>query len=123
MSNRAGRYFLQIPGPTNVPERVLRAMDLPTIDHRGPEFAALTLEILDQLKKVFKTSADVVIYPASGTGAWEAALVNTLSPGDRVLMFETGHFATLWRNIAIELGLEVDFVAGDWRRGVDPAEV
>ena len=123
MSISAGRHFLQIPGPSNVPDRVLRAMDMPTIDHRGPEFARLTLEILDNLKQVFKTTADVVIYPSSGTGAWEAALVNTLSPGDRVLMFETGQFATLWRNIAAELGLEVDFVAGDWRHGVDPAEV
>ena len=123
MSTPAGRHFLQIPGPTNVPDRVLRAMDMPTIDHRGPDFAQLTLEILPDLKSVFKTSADVVIYPASGTGAWEAALVNTLSPGDKVLMFETGHFATLWRGIASDLGLDVDFVAGDWRHGVDPEEV
>jgi alanine-glyoxylate transaminase/serine-glyoxylate transaminase/serine-pyruvate transaminase len=123
MSTPAGRHFLQIPGPTNVPDRVLRAMDMPTIDHRGPEFAQLTLEILQGLKQVFKTSADVVIYPASGTGAWEAALVNTLSPGDKVLMFETGHFATLWRGIASDLGLDVEFVAGDWRHGVDPDEV
>jgi alanine-glyoxylate transaminase/serine-glyoxylate transaminase/serine-pyruvate transaminase len=119
----AGRHFLQIPGPTNVPDRILRAMDMPTMDHRGPEFAQLTLEILQDLKQVFKTSADVVIYPASGTGAWEAALVNTLSPGDKVLMFETGHFATLWQNIASDLGLQVEFVPGDWRHGVDPAEV
>lgn len=118
-----GRHFLQIPGPTNVPDRVLRAMDMPTIDHRGPDFAALTHAVLAGLKKVFKTDGDVVIYPASGTGAWEAALANTLSPGDRVLMFETGHFATLWRGIATDLGLEVEFVAGDWRHGVDPAEV
>jgi alanine-glyoxylate transaminase/serine-glyoxylate transaminase/serine-pyruvate transaminase len=123
MSTPAGRHFLQIPGPTNVPDRVLRAMDMPTIDHRGPEFAQLTLEILQGLKPVFKTSADVVIYPASGTGAWEAALVNTLSAGDKVLMFETGHFATLWRGIASDLGLDVEFVAGDWRHGVDPDEV
>ncbi len=123
MPYTAGRHFLQIPGPSNVPDRVLRAMDLPTIDHRGPAFAELALEVFAGLKKVFKTSADVVIYPASGTGAWEAALVNTLSPGDRVLMFETGQFATLWRGIADELGLEVEFVTGDWRRGVDPAEV
>jgi alanine-glyoxylate transaminase/serine-glyoxylate transaminase/serine-pyruvate transaminase len=123
MPYTAGRHFLQIPGPSNVPDRVLRAMDLPTIDHRGPDFAELTFEVLDGLKKVFKTTADVVVYPASGTGAWEAALVNTLSPGDKVLMFETGQFATLWRNIAGEIGLEVDFVAGDWRRGADPAEV
>jgi len=123
MSTPAGRHFLQIPGPTNVPDRVLRAMDMPTIDHRGPEFAQLTLEIVQGLKQVFKTSAEIVIYPASGTGAWEAALVNTLSPGDRVLMFETGHFATLWQGIASDLGLDVEFVAGDWRHGVDPAEV
>lgn len=123
MSTSTGRHFLQIPGPTNVPDRVLRAMDMPTTDHRGPEFAQLTLEILHGLKQVFKTSANVVIYPASGTGAWEAALVNTLSPGDRVLMFETGHFATLWRGIASDLGLDVEFVAGDWRHGVDPGEV
>ncbi len=123
MPTPTGRHFLQIPGPTNVPDRVLRAMDMPTMDHRGPEFALLTLEVLKGLKQVFKTSADVVIYPASGTGAWEAALVNTLSPGDKVLMFETGHFATLWQGIAKELGLDVEFVEGDWRRGVDPAEV
>ncbi len=123
MPRQAGRHFLQIPGPTNVPDRVLRAMDMPTMDHRGPEFALLTLEILKGLKQVFKTSADVVIYPASGTGAWEAALANTLSAGDKVLMFETGHFATLWQGIANDLGLNVEFVAGDWRRGVDPAEV
>ncbi len=123
MSYRAGRHFLQIPGPTNVPERVLRAMDMPTIDHRGPEFAELATAVLRGLKPIFKTEGQVVIYPASGTGAWEAALVNTLSPGDRVLMFETGHFATLWRGIAERLGLEVDFVPGDWRHGVDPAAV
>lgn len=119
----SGRHFLQIPGPTNVPDRILRAIDQPTIDHRGPEFARLTLEIIEGLKQVFRTRNPVVIYPASGTGAWEAALVNTLSPGDRVLMFETGHFATLWRKMAGNLGLVVDFVAGDWRTGVDPAAV
>ena len=123
MSYKSGRHFLQIPGPTNVPDRVLRAMDMPTTDHRGPEFADLTHEILAGLKGVFRTESDVVVFPASGTGAWEAALVNTLSPGDRVLMFETGQFATLWRGIATDLGLEIDFVPGDWRRGVDPAEV
>jgi alanine-glyoxylate transaminase/serine-glyoxylate transaminase/serine-pyruvate transaminase len=123
MSIPTGRHFLQIPGPTNVPDRVLRAMDMPTMDHRGPEFAQLTLEILDGLKQVFKTSSDIVIYPASGTGAWEAALANTLSPGDKVLMFETGHFATLWQGIAKDLGLDIEFVEGDWRRGVDPVEV
>jgi len=106
-----------------VPDRVLRALDHPTIDHRGPEFARLTLEIFDGLKRVFQASSPIVIYPASGTGAWEAALVNTLSPGDRVLMFETGHFATLWRKMADRLGLVVDFVPGDWRSGGDPAIV
>jgi len=123
MPNPAGRHFLQIPGPSNVPDRVLRAMDMPTMDHRGPEFTQLTQAVLDGIKLVFRTTADVVIFPASGTGAWEAALVNTLSAGDRVLMFETGQFATLWRGIAIDLGLEVDFVEGDWRHGVDAAEV
>jgi len=123
MAHRSGRHFLQIPGPTNVPDRVLRAMDFPTIDHRGPDFARLGREVLEGLKPVFGTRGPVVIYPASGTGAWEAALVNTLSPGDRVLMFETGQFATLWRQLAERLELEVDFVPGDWRRGVDPAQV
>jgi alanine-glyoxylate transaminase/serine-glyoxylate transaminase/serine-pyruvate transaminase len=123
MSYPSGRHFLQIPGPTNVPEQVLRAMAKPTIDHRGPEFKALALEVLGGLKPVFKTAGPVVIFASSGTGAWEAGLVNTLSPGDRVLMFETGHFATLWKNMAVRLGLEVDFVPGDWRHGVDPAVV
>ena len=123
MSSPAGRHFLQIPGPSNVPDRVLRAMDMPTVDHRGPGFAELTRDVIDGMKQVFQTKADVVIFPSSGTGAWEAALVNTLSPGDRVLMFETGQFATLWRGIAVDLGLRVDFVEGDWRHGVDPAEV
>ena len=118
-----GRHFLQIPGPTNVPDRVLRAMDFPTIDHRGQEFAALGKEVLEAVKAPFGTTQPVVIYPASGTGAWEAALVNTLSPGDRVLCFETGHFATLWQKMATELGLEVDFVPGDWRHGVPPEGV
>jgi alanine-glyoxylate transaminase/serine-glyoxylate transaminase/serine-pyruvate transaminase len=119
----SGRHFLQIPGPTNVPDRILRALDHPTIDHRGPEFARMTLEILGGLKKIFQTSGPVIIYPASGTGAWEGALANTLSPGDRVLMFETGHFATLWRKMAGKLGLDIDFVSGDWQAGVDPAAV
>ncbi|MCX4681184.1 aminotransferase class V-fold PLP-dependent enzyme [Streptomyces sp. NBC_01433] len=123
MTSRTGRHFLQIPGPTNVPDRVLRAMSAPTIDHRGPEFAALTLSLLDAIKPVFGTAGPVVIYPASGTGAWEAALVNTLSPGDRVLCFETGHFATLWQDMALSLGLEVDLVRGDWRHGADPETV
>jgi len=120
---KSGRHFLQIPGPTNVPDRVLRAISKPTIDHRGPEFAALAKEVFSGLKDVFLTSSPVIIYPGSGTGAWEASLVNTLSPGDRVLMFETGHFATLWKDIATRLGLQVDFVAGDWRHGADPAVV
>jgi alanine-glyoxylate transaminase/serine-glyoxylate transaminase/serine-pyruvate transaminase len=123
MKHRSGRHFLQIPGPTNVPERVLRAMARPTIDHRGPDFAQMTTDILQGLGRIFRTSGPVVIYPSSGTGAWEAALVNTLCPGDRVLMFETGHFATLWRNMAVALGLEVDFIPTDWRRGVDPGIV
>ncbi|HET7365108.1 MAG TPA: aminotransferase class V-fold PLP-dependent enzyme [Burkholderiales bacterium] len=124
MTRRAGRHFLQIPGPTNVPDRVLRAIDFPTIDHRGPEFGELGKRVLADLKRVFKsTQGNVVIYPASGTGAWEAALVNTLSPGDRVLMYETGHFATLWHKMAARLGLEVEFIAGDWRHGADPAAI
>src|SRR5665811_489701 len=122
-SHASGRHFLQIPGPTNVPDRVLRAIDNVTIDHRGPEFAVLSKTILAGLKKVFKTQADVVIYPASGTGAWEAALVNTLSPGDLVLMAETGHFAALWQKMAVKLGLKVEFLAGDWRHGADPAQI
>jgi len=120
MGLNSGRHFLQIPGPTNVPDRVLRAMSQPTIDHRGPEFARLARGVMEGLQQVFRTSGPVVIYPSSGTGAWEAALMNTLSPGDKVLMFETGHFATLWRNMATRLGLEVDFVPTDWRHGVDP---
>ncbi|HVN25786.1 MAG TPA: aminotransferase class V-fold PLP-dependent enzyme [Syntrophorhabdales bacterium] len=120
MTFKSGRHFLQIPGPTNVPDRVLRSLSQPVIDHRGPEFSRLSLEVLDGLKKIFKTSGAVVVYPSSGTGAWEASLANTLSPGDKVLMFETGHFATLWRNVAQRLGLDVDFVPGDWRHGVDP---
>ena len=123
MSHRSGRHFLQIPGPTNVPDRVLRAISRPTIDHRGPEFQALGREVLSSLRPIFQTRRPVVIYPASGTGAWEAALVNTLSPGDKVLMVETGHFATLWQKMAVTLGLEAEFVPGDWRHGVDPAQV
>jgi alanine-glyoxylate transaminase/serine-glyoxylate transaminase/serine-pyruvate transaminase len=121
MTRRAGRHFLQIPGPTNVPDRVLRAIDFPTMDHRGPEFGTIGKEVLAGMKRVFKsTQGEVVIYPASGTGAWEAALVNTLSAGDRVLMYETGHFASLWQKMAAKLGLEVEFIASDWRRGADP---
>jgi alanine-glyoxylate transaminase/serine-glyoxylate transaminase/serine-pyruvate transaminase len=123
MSYRSGRHFLQIPGPTNVPDRVLRALAAPTIDHRGPEFAALARAVLSGLKPVFRTTGPVVAFPASGTGAWEAALVNTLSPGDRVIAFDTGHFAGLWSRMAGSLGLEVDLVPGSWRRGVDPALV
>ena len=123
MSYRSGRHFLQIPGPTNVPERVLRAMARPTIDHRGAEFAALALELLEGIKEVFRTSGKVVIFPSSGSGAWEAAMVNTLSPGDKVLMFETGQFAFLWQDMAGKLGLDVQFVPGDWRHGVDPDAV
>jgi alanine-glyoxylate transaminase/serine-glyoxylate transaminase/serine-pyruvate transaminase len=122
MSNeprRAGRHFLQIPGPTPVPERILRAMDMPVIDHRGPEFKRLGLQVLAGIKTIFKTSNPVFIYPSSGTGAWEAALLNTLSPGDKVLMYETGHFATLWKTIAVKLGLQPEFIASDWRGGAD----
>ncbi|MDP6029238.1 MAG: aminotransferase class V-fold PLP-dependent enzyme [Arenicellales bacterium] len=121
MSIRSGRHFLQIPGPTNVPDRVLRAIDSPTIDHRGPAFQQLGHDVLEGMRNVFKTASPVIIFPASGTGAWEAALVNTLSPGDKVLMYETGQFATLWQKLASKLGLVVDFVASDWRHGVDAA--
>ena len=123
MQQRSGRHFLQIPGPTNVPDRVLRAMAAPTIDHRGPAFQELTQEILVGLGNVVQTRSPVVLFPASGTGAWEAALVNTLSPGNRVLMVETGHFATLWKQIATNYGLDVEFLAGDWRHGVNAAEI
>ena len=119
----AGRHFLQIPGPTNVPDRVLRAMDYPTIDHRGPQFAEIGTKCLVGMKTIFKTDSHVVIYPASGTGAWESALVNTLHEGDLVLMVETGHFASLWHKMASRLGLETEFLATDWRRGVDPQQV
>ncbi|HEY1246490.1 MAG TPA: aminotransferase class V-fold PLP-dependent enzyme [Hyphomicrobiaceae bacterium] len=126
MSNaprRAGRHFLQIPGPTPVPDRILRAMDMPVIDHRGPEFKRLGLRVLSGIRTVFQTAGPVVIYPSSGTGAWEAALLNTLSPGDKVLMYETGHFATLWKNIALKLGLQPEFIASDWRSGADSAAI
>ncbi len=123
MSYRAGRHFLQIPGPTNVPDRILRAIGRATIDHRGPEFQTFARGVLHDVRRVFRTERPVVIYPASGSGAWEAALVNTLSPGDRVLMAETGQFATLWRDIAVRLGLEPVFLPGDWRHGVDPNEI
>ncbi|BDD87910.1 pyridoxal-phosphate-dependent aminotransferase family protein [Desulfofustis limnaeus] len=120
MSYHSGRHFLQIPGPTNVPDRVLHAIGQPTIDHRGPEFQKLSEEVLLGCRRIFKTSSPVIIYPASGTGAWEAGLINTLSPGDKVLMFETGHFATLWCTMARKFGLEVDFVPTNWRHGADP---
>jgi alanine-glyoxylate transaminase/serine-glyoxylate transaminase/serine-pyruvate transaminase len=118
-SHPAGRHFLQIPGPSTVPDRILRAMDYPTIDHRGPEFQAIGKKVLADIRKIFQTANPVIIYPASGTGAWEAALVNTLSPGDTVLMYETGHFATLWKKMADKLGLNAEFLGGDWRRGAD----
>ncbi|HWG51588.1 MAG TPA: aminotransferase class V-fold PLP-dependent enzyme [Candidatus Acidoferrales bacterium] len=117
-----GRHFLQIPGPTNVPDRVLRAMDRPVTDHRGPEFAELGKEILEGLRNIFQTSGPVVVFPSSGSGAWEAAIVNTLSPGDRVLIFETGHFSSLWKQVAEKHGIQVEYVPGNWRRGADPAE-
>lgn len=123
MARTAGRHFLQIPGPTNVPDRVLRAIDMPTMDHRGPEFGKLGKKVLADVKQIFKCSGPVIIYPASGTGAWEAALTNMLSPGDKVLMYETGHFATLWKGIAEKLGLEPEFIEGDWRHGADPQAI
>ncbi len=123
MTYQSGRHFLQIPGPTNVPDRILRAMAAPTIDHRGPEFATLARQVLAGVGRLCGTTRPVALYPSSGTGAWEAALVNTLSPGDRVLAFDTGHFATLWSRMAGNLGLEVNIVPGDWRRGVDPDQV
>jgi len=119
-SFQPGKHFLQIPGPTNVPDRVLRAMDYPTIDHRGPEFAEIAKRVLDKIKLIFKTSEPVIIYPGSGTGAWEAAIVNTLNEGDKVLMFETGEFSTKWWDIAEKLKLKGDFVEGDWRTGAEP---
>lgn len=117
------RHFLQVPGPSPVPERILRAMAMPVIDHRGPEFAKLGEEVLLGCKAVFKTEQHVIIFPASGTGAWESAIVNVLSPGDRVLMVETGHFATLWSQMAQKWGIDVDLIAGDWRHGADPAAI
>ena len=118
-----GRHFLQIPGPTPVPDRILRAMDRAVIDHRGPEFQQLGQRVLSGIKTIFRTGGHVMLYPASGTGAWEAALVNLLSPGDRVLMFETGHFATLWKNIAVRFGLNPEFIESDWRGGVDANQI
>jgi alanine-glyoxylate transaminase / serine-glyoxylate transaminase / serine-pyruvate transaminase len=123
MTSRSGRHFLQIPGPTNVPDRVLRAIAQPTIDHRGPDFAKLGRAVLEGMRQIFKTSGPVFIYPSSGTGSWEAALVNTLSPGDKVLMFDIGHFARLWRDVAVRMGLSVELVPGDWQSGVAPEVV
>jgi alanine-glyoxylate transaminase/serine-glyoxylate transaminase/serine-pyruvate transaminase len=123
MAYKSGRHFLQIPGPSPVPDRILRAMDMPVIDHRGPDFGALGARVLEKLKGVFKTESPVIVFPASGTGAWEAALVNVLSPGDKVLMYETGQFATLWHELATRIGLVPEFIAGDWRHGVDPEKV
>ena len=122
-SRPVGRHFLHIPGPTPVPDRVLRAMDTPIIDHRGPEFAKLAKKCLEGIKTIFKTTNPVIIYTATGTGAWEAALVNTLSPGDKVLMVETGQFATLWKKMAEKLGLKTEFITSDWRNGADPKAV
>jgi len=118
-SLRPGKHLLQIPGPTNIPDRVLRAMSYPTIDHRGPDFAEITKRVLDRLKGIFKTTQPVIMYPASGTGAWEAAIVNTLNPKDKVLMFETGQFSYLWAEQAKKLSLDVELVPGDWRHGID----
>ena len=123
MAERQGRHFLQIPGPSPVPERILRAMNRQVIDHRGPEFRQLGNDVLEGIRTIFKTSGPVIIYPSSGTGAWEAAIVNTLSAGDKVLMVETGHFATLWSLMARRWGIEVDFLPTDWRRGVDPEAI
>jgi alanine-glyoxylate transaminase/serine-glyoxylate transaminase/serine-pyruvate transaminase len=123
-SSRAiGRHHLHIPGPTPVPDRILRAMDTPIIDHRGPEFAKLTKRVLEGIKTIFKTTNPVIIYTATGTGAWEAALINTLSPGDRVIMVETGQFGTLWKNMAEKLGLKPEFIQTDWRHGADPVVI
>src|SRR5580692_9880330 len=119
MSYSSGRQFVQLPGPTNVPERILRAMSRPTIDHRGPEFARLGLEVLAGMKEIFQTSGNVVIFPSSGSGAWEGALTNTLSPGDKILMFNLGQFAALWIQGAQKLGLDVEVVENGWRHGVD----
>ena len=119
MKYASGRHFLQIPGPTNVPDRILRAMDHAVIDHRGPAFAELGLKVLDEIKTIFKTQQDVVIYPSSGSGAWEAALSNTLSPRDKVLMVETGQFAALWVQMAKRLGLDPEVIVSDWRHGAD----
>src|SRR5436305_13445374 len=122
-SRQVGRHFLHIPGPTPLPDRILRAMDIPIIDHRGPEFSSLAKRCLDGIKTIFKTANPVIIYTATGTGAWEAALVNTLSPGDRVLMVETGQFALQWKNMATKLGLGAELIKTDWRTGADPGVI
>src|ERR1700675_2339982 len=119
----SGRHFLQIPGPTNVPDRILRAIDRPVIDHRSSQFAKLATEVLEGIKGIFQTKSSVIMYPGSGSGAWEAAIVNTLSPGDRVLLFETGHFSQLWRQLVERFGVEVEYISGNWRQGADPAEL
>src|SRR6202011_5414648 len=119
----SGRHFLQIPGPTNVPDRILRAIDRPVIDHRSPQFAKLAIEVLGDIKDIFQTKSPVIMYPGSGSGAWEAAIVNTLSAGDRVLLFETGHFSQLWRQLVERFGITVDYVPGNWRRGASVAEL
>ncbi len=122
-SFKAGRHFLQIPGPTNLPDRVLRAMDRAVIDHRGPEFAEISKSVLEKLKSVFKTSSPVIMYPGSGTGAWESAIVNTLNVGDKVLFFETGEFSIRWYDQAKKLQIDAEIVPGDWRHGIDPKVV
>src|SRR3974377_2211212 len=123
MTVHTGRHFLQIPGPTNIPDRVLRAMDMPGLDHRGPEFAELGFAVLSGMQRMFRTEQPVIVYPSSGTGAWEAAIVKTLQPGDKVLMCETGQFAVLWLGIAQKFKLDVDFIPGDWRHGADLVEI
>jgi len=123
MSQHQGRHFLNIPGPSPVPDRVLRAMDMPVIDHRSAEFAELGKVVFEGCQQIFQTKGPVIVFPSSGTGAWEAAIVNTLSPGDKVLMVETGHFATLWKQMAARWGIDVDFLPGDWRHGASPAEI
>src|SRR5262249_46151573 len=122
-SRPVGRHFLHIPGPSPLPDRVLRAMDTPIIDHRGPEFAQLAKRVLEGVKTIFKATNPVIIYTATGTGAWEAALVNTLNAGDKVLMVETGQFATLWKKMAEKIGLKPEFITTDWRQGIDPTAI
>ena len=123
MALHTGRHFLQIPGPTNIPDRVLRAMDMPTLDHRGAEFAELGFAVFSGMQRIFRTKQPVIIFPSSGTGAWEACIVNTLSPGDKVLLAETGQFAVLWKGIAQKFKLDLEFLPTDWRRGADVAEI